>query len=776
MKKVFLLAIAALAGAVACTGERLEPQNGENVIFTVCSENTAKTCLDGLEILWENSDKIVVNGQESLSTTVAADGRSASFVLPAVQAPYLIVSPASASREEDKISLPAVQNFRSGSYDAASAVMLYDGSSTEVTFSHAMAYIRLTVTSSHAHQIAAIKLTAAGGEQLSGEFSINKEKLSLEGISGSSSVTMRAAIPVAAGTSFTIAVPAATYTQGLSIRIIDSSNHYQDLKSQSVFDAKAGHIYPTTIDFVPTGTLINAGIEEGDMSTPVKILFIGNSHTLDATDLLPEILNHEGVRNLELTRVYHGGYYLVGYNANYDKANNCSICTWRSGENMWRGVLDLTYTLRDAVEANSYDYVVMQEYAGNAHCWSWDDAERNAISGIIEKIRVTSPNAKIYYYLSHCFATGYSVLVDNFSNDHTKQFESCIENNLKHVMDPAEGFPFVGYISTCALIENLRTSPLNKANTYDMFRGDYLHLDYGMTRIAASLLFWKTLFTPLTGIKIEDISYRLNEYYPNPTKHVTPFTDQNRPTVLAAVEAAYNDPLHITDLSGVGSLPSYVNIPGSNFLDQTGVDVDPVSFPLAFRIGYNGGAQVNTGTSQGLWHPCGLWKSSQPQAFAKWVSVSTPVEGIVYDRNFANASPDKSSVAWTEAWTGDYMEFVIPVKNFAAGSSIRFDAPMYTREGPRRWAMDYLDGDQWKTAADEIVLGYETTAVSVDMPFEKALKSGFLRFRLRVVDGREQISSTGVVYRDTPYMSGGEYAAVIYFYGPGVKQVTFTKH
>ena len=74
---------------------------------------------------------------------------------------------------------------------------------------------------------------------------------------------------------------------------------------------------------------------------PIRILFIGNSHTLDSTDLLPLILNEAGVKNIELTRAYHGGYYLVGYNANYDSPTICSWTRWQPGQNMWR-VSDLS--------------------------------------------------------------------------------------------------------------------------------------------------------------------------------------------------------------------------------------------------------------------------------------------------------------------------------------------------------------------------------------------------------------------------------------------------
>lgn len=582
---------------------------------------------------------------------------------------------------------------------------------------------------------------------------------------------------VAPGTPMIAAIPAVNYSKGLNLRIVDVKNHYQDLRSSVVFNAEPGRIYDTQIDFAPTGTVIDAGTEGGsNKQATTNVLFIGNSHTLDSTDLLPSMLNSKGVRNISLTRVYHGGYYLVGYNSNYTKPDNCSIMTWEPGQHYFRGDERLTHSLQEAVENyGSFDIVVIQEYAGNSHCWTWDAAERNAISGLISKIRAYHPKAEIVYFLSHCFATGYSVLIDNFSDSHVRQFNTCVANNATHVMDSSEGFGITRIISTGALIENLRTTGLNDP-AFDMMRGDKVHQDYGLTRFAASSLIWKTIFTPLTGIASEDIGFRIGEYYPSTSIRCTPVNADNIAVVHAAVKAAYEHPLEITDLSSYSVSPAYTHIPGSVMVDQKGVDVEPVRFPVNFPLGYTGGKYACEGTTQPIWNGYGIWEATQQQALAKWVSVSNPVPGKLYSRTFANnASGNLSSVAVDCVWTGDYMEFIIPVKNFRGGSKVRFHAPVYNRYAPVNWAMDYLDGNEWKTASTPISLDYTFTEVEVDITLEKSVESGFLRFRLRCTDGTVQTSPDGTVTGTTPHMSGDAYDSVFYFWNQsGAKAVTFS--
>lgn len=766
---------------MACTRQELQ-ENAPQMVFHATVEES-RTRLDGVRVLWSEDDAIVVNGEASSSVTLSSDRRSAQFTLPVISHPYHALYPASAfvegsyaplSSRYGSLNLPARQQWVEGSFDPAAALMCAVSSDTPgLNFSCGVAFLRLEINSSHPHAIRRIEISAIDGEDMSGTmvFDPAEGRLLSSGNDGKG-VVVSAAEGIAPGTAVYAAIAAKTYASGIRLRIVDEMNHYEDIRSGKRFDARPAVVYKSSVTFEPDGTLIDAGAGDTDRRDNVtKILFIGNSHTLDATDLLPLMLNHEGVRGVELTRVFHGGYYLVGYNAYYDKPGNASMTWWSPGQRFWNGSTEYNYSLKDIVTQEKYDIVVLQEYAGNPHAWKWDDTERNAIHGLIDKIRVTSPDAEFVFFQSHCWADNYENLLKYFANN-VEMFETVVRENTLHVMDPAEAYPFQRMFSTGAMLQNLRTTALNVDNGCDLLRGDGVHLDYGMTRVAASLLVWKTLITPLTGIPIEDISFRFREFYPSPTQYTTPAIDGNWPVLLAAVNAAAADPYHITDMSQYSTVPEYVDVPGSACLDDTGVDVFPVSFPVRFKLTGWGGAGL-----QFLWRPLGVWMADQAQAFAKWVSVSTPAGSPVYKRSIAETSTG-TSCAIGGVWTGDYFEFVFPVKHFKAGTTVRFSAPVYTRRGPCFWYLDYLDGDTWKHNSSEVstwdgaftrdatfAVRYGTTNVTADCTFENGIEKGFLRMRLRCAEGTVQAGSTGAVRSDTPFLSGGEHGSVFYFLG-----------
>lgn len=776
----------------ACQKEQLQAGSGPVVLRAEIAES--KTVLDGLKVLWTETDRIVVNGVESSSIEIHSDRRSATFKLNSVQAPFKAVYPSSALAEAvpggyGKLCLPQTQTWVEDSFDPSSAIMVAscEDESEGLFFRTSVSYLKLVFIGEDPDPVKRVELGANGGEDLSGVFVCNSVSGMLEAESDSGrKVSLLSPSGTAQGREMLVAIPARNYSSGLNMRVVDMNNHYQDLKSTAAFKAEPGVIYRTQLTFAPTGTLLDAETGVIGNKPVTKVLFIGNSHNLDATDLLPQMLNSAGVRNLEFTRVYHGAYYLMGYNTNYTKPNNCSITTWKSGQSMFRGSLAMEHSLQEAVEADTYDIVVMQEYAGNSNCWTWTQEERDAVSGLIQKIRRTSPEAEIVYFLSHCFSRGYKVLMEQFGNVTANQFHTCVENNARHIMDPSEGFGIKKIVSTGALVENLRTSGLNQRNDRDMLRGDGVHLDYGLTRYAASMLMWKTILTPVTGINPEDIPYRYPDYYPNAVKFNTPVTEENLPVVLAAVQAAYDNPMEITDLSSYSITPDYGFICPQAMLDLTGVDLEPVSFPVEFALGWKNGKSQCTFETQPYWNAYGIWQSTQPQAFAKWVYVSTPDPSLVVNHTWSNLeSNDISSVKLDEVWTGDYFEFVIPVKDFKAGSTIRMKCTPYSNYAPVFWSVDYLDGEEWKsiespqTAGEFTVnaafaLNNGSNTVEVDLPYENAVSAGRLRIRLRCADGSIQNSSSGPVRSDAPYTKNGVYAQSFCFWKKSQSEMSFS--
>ena len=502
-----------------------------------------------------------------------------------------------------------------------------------------------------------------------------------------------------------------------------------------------------------------------------KVLFIGNSLTLDATYLLPSLLNAAKVRNIELTRTFHGNYTLPLYNNNYAGKGICSWTTWKPGQDRWRGKLTLDHCLKEVVEAEAYDIICIQESTVGEAGWSWTSSEKMAVTGLVSKIKDSqrlkgNDSPRFVYLLSTQYGRDYSKLVNNFDNDPEKHFEACATTAAEILT--ATGIDTI--ISTGALQQNLRTTGLNSVR--DMTRGDLIHMDYGAMRYAAACLVFKTLFTPITGKKAEDIPFSFEEYYPYSTLYTTPVTDEARPVLMAAVQAAYEKPLKITDLSSYTVSPVYTHKPGTVTFDDY-ADVEPVTFPVEFPIG----GKVNDTYKQPYWASYGIWFSDdQQQAYIKWNFASYPLPGIIPPRTFATTD-DISSPSLRGPWTDDWFEFVIPVKDFAAGSSVRLTAPFYTRQGPVFWAFEWLDGNVWKSDCKDITvdgftrkasfaLGAGTTQVSCTATFENAVWEGRLHLRVRCVDGTIQADSQSgkAVQRSLPNHTSSEYSSVFYFY------------
>ena len=215
---------------------------------------------------WTSSDEIVVNGKTSNSIEVdASDARIAVFDLPVVDAPYSAISPASvysggytASTSESpasmKVTLPAVQNYVSGGYDPAAAVTLGRGDAS-LLFSHAMAYLRITVSgTADTDAIKSIRVQANNGQAMSGSFTASFADVpALEnGKDSYSSVTLDCGSGVAQGTAMFIAIPAATYSSGINLLITDASDHFMTVRSTASFSALAGKVYRTTVSFNPS--------------------------------------------------------------------------------------------------------------------------------------------------------------------------------------------------------------------------------------------------------------------------------------------------------------------------------------------------------------------------------------------------------------------------------------------------------------------------------------------------------------------------------------------
>lgn len=228
----------------------------------------------------------------------------------------------------------------------------------------------------------------------------------------------------------------------------------------------------------------------------------------------------------------------------------------------------------------------------------------------------------------------------------------------------------------------------------------------------------------------------------------------------------------------------------TQYLSKFNDGVIPVNFPVVFPLGKSNNVANFTSATQPRWGSEGVWANpTQTQAYAQWRKVSDPATSPTQFIEIVN-SGNISSPGMKGIWTGDYLEFNLPVKKFAAGTAVTVKFPMYTRQGPVFWNIEYLDGDVWKsnktnvTSYDPVYSRQATFAlirggkiIEHTMVFTQAIESGVLKVRVTCADGTIQADTdTKVAVRSTPWISGSAYGAPFYLHleGSDVSSVTFS--
>jgi hypothetical protein len=258
-------------------------------------------------------------------------------------------------------------------------------------------------------------------------------------------------------------------------------------------------------------------------------------------------------------------------------------------------------------------------------------------------------------------------------------------------------------------------------------------------------------------------------------------------------DGSYNSTRFLNQISDAGSTieaGSITNVTISHSADG----VIPVTFPVEFLLGKVDNVPRVTPALQPRWVSEGVWTcQEQPQSYARWYSVSDPGAGTYQFFYEIVNSGDISTPGIKGVWTGDYLEFVIPVKRIPANQRITMQIPFYGRQQPVFWNIKYLDGEEWKifdlheeTCYDGVTkmnctfsLGYDVIKIcSFTMTLENEVKSGYLKFRLECANGSIQSAISGVYVRSIPFVDGsGKYAAPCYFRtdrGVTVKEISFT--
>lgn len=188
-------------------------------------------------------------------------------------------------------------------------------------------------------------------------------------------------------------------------------------------------------------------------------------------------------------------------------------------------------------------------------------------------------------------------------------------------------------------------------------------------------------------------------------------------------------------------------------LSNSSDGIVPCASPVLWPIGYVNDVGVFNDTVQPLWlEGDHIWTSAQPQATMQYVMEGDHVIKIE-SNNFKQYNYSSGCVKGL--WTGDYFDFIVPVKNFKAGSTVTLTMPCYGRGNPLFWDVEYLDGDEWKCDRQSFTSpdgqftqnctfmmehgnkygSFEGITYTIQMLHANAIKSGKLHFRVKVAYG-----------------------------------------
>lgn len=280
LRSVAALAVVMFAGCTTdMTDEVVAPVTGETTTITVGFDET-KTSLgelvDGVrKVYWSNGDQIAVNGVVSAAATINEENKGvATFTFEsALATPYSALYPAEAYVDAQTINLPSNQGLGVDNV-GADALPMAAYSTVEggaLVMHHLAGAFRFRIKqsateSADIHEIHHVELRGNNGEQLSGNFAIDYEAVTLTATS--TNEADKVAYSLVNKDSSTenelnvfVVVPAGAYEQGVTLRIVDVAGHYMDVKSTATTIAKGEIKAMPAVEFVPTGTLINVEIK-----------------------------------------------------------------------------------------------------------------------------------------------------------------------------------------------------------------------------------------------------------------------------------------------------------------------------------------------------------------------------------------------------------------------------------------------------------------------------------------------------------------------------------
>jgi hypothetical protein len=264
----------------------------------------------------------------------------------------------------------------------------------------------------------------------------------------------------------------------------------------------------------------------------LKILAIGNSFSVDAMAYLWKICDSAGYGEVVLGNLFIGGCTLEMHWENIS-TNAPAYIYYKTDENgEWKTNPDTA--VETALLDEEWDIITLQQASGSSGL-SGTYVHLQRILDYIES-KSTNDNAEVYWHMTWAYQgdSGHGEFA-KYDHDQKLMYES-IANSVSSQVLPRRDIK--GVIPVGTVIQNLRTSHVGDTLTRDGY-----HLNCDVARYAAALTWYRSL----TGLPLEQVNFvPKTKDYPEMKQDIDRKTLE---TIYAAVEAALETPLEVTDMS-----------------------------------------------------------------------------------------------------------------------------------------------------------------------------------------------------------------------------------
>lgn len=234
----------------------------------------------------------------------------------------------------------------------------------------------------------------------------------------------------------------------------------------------------------------------------LKILFVGNSFSVDTAQHLPEVALSMGVKNLHFAVLYIGGCSTRRHYSNLiDNVKGYEYYESFGKDGEWSCTYEVSNV--DAIKSDDWDIIALQHGTIDGSK-NTDLVYYDKLAPLVEEIRKIAPEkAKIVFnrhWVGEPWHTHPEIV--SFGGDTAKMYEIVSDIVKNHVVKT----PYLDYATPVGTaIQNARTSRIESLNR------DGYHLSLGTGRYIAAL----TFFAAVTGCDITNIEWApddVNEY------------------------------------------------------------------------------------------------------------------------------------------------------------------------------------------------------------------------------------------------------------------------